>query len=163
MHHHRNSVQCNGGGGQAQRKLIVQLGDEVRGPLPRKLAADHYFAEQRRFHLSLQAQRVNFDQFLQVRGQTVEQFRAELHANAERKLRSRLGLLLVADKEGLWPSQAEVDAALASWDDKRDGQRTFPANDARKARQRLASARAEGFILARSTLIPPPEEPVVEG
>ena len=32
-----------------------------------------------------------------------------------------------------------------------------------KARQRLASARAEGFILVRSTLIPPPEEPVVEG
>ena len=127
----------------AQRKLIVQLGDEVRGPLPRKLAADHYFAEQRRFHLSLQAQRVSFDQFLQVRGQTVEQFRAELHADAERKLRSRLGLLLVADKEGLQPTPAEVDAALAAWDEQRDGARTFPANDARKARQKLASQRAE--------------------
>ena len=112
--------------------------------------AEHYFAEQRRFHLSLQAQRVNFDQFLQVRGQTVEQFRAELHANAERRLRSRLGLLLVADKEGLWPSQAEVDAALAAWDDKRDGERTFPANDARKARQKLASQRAEAFVLEHS-------------
>ena len=103
----------------AQARLILCLGDQVTGPLPRQLMAEHYFAEQRRFHLSLQAQRVNFDQFLQVRGQTVEQFRAELHANAERRLRSRLGLLLVADKEGLWPSQAEVDAALAAWDDKR--------------------------------------------
>ena len=92
----------------------------------------------------------------------MEQLRAELHADAERKLRSRLGLLLVAERENLWPGAAETDAALAAWDDKRDGQRTFPANDARKARQRLASARAEGFILARSTLIPPPEEPVVE-
>ena len=145
----------------AQRKLIVQLGDEVRGPLPRKLAADHYFAEQRRFHLSLQAQRVSFDQFLQVRGQTAEQFRAELHADAERKLRSRLGLLLVADKEGLQPTPAEVDAALAAWDEQRDGSRTFPANDARKARQKLASSRAESFILAHSTLLPPPAEPVV--
>ena len=140
---------------------IFQLGDEVRGPLPRKLAADHYFAEQRRFHLSLQAQRVSFDQFLQVRGQTVEQFRAELHADAERKLRSRLGLLLVADKEGLQPTPAEVDAALAAWDEQRDGARTFPANDARKARQKLASSRAEAFILAHSTLLPPPAEPVV--
>ena len=145
----------------AQRKLIVQLGDEVRGPLPRKLAADHYFAEQRRFHLSLQAQRVSFDQFLQVRGQTVEQFRAELHADAERKLRSRLGLLLVADKENLQPTPAEVDAALSAWDEQRDGARTFPANDARKARQKLASSRAEAFILAHSTLLPPPAEPVV--
>lgn len=83
--------------------------------------------------------------------------------DSERKLRSRLGLLLVAEREHLWPGAAETDAALAAWDEKRDGQRTFPANDARKARQRLASARAEGFILARSTLIPPPEEPVVEG
>src|SRR5699024_12007550 len=79
-------------------------------------SSDLYFAEQRRFHLSLQAQRVSFDQFLQVRGQTVEQFRAELHADAERKLRSRLGLLLVADKENLQPTPAEVDAALAAWE-----------------------------------------------
>ena len=147
----------------ARRKLIVRLGDEVKGPLPRQLLAENYFAEQRRFHLSLQAQKLSFDQFLAARGQTVEQLRAELHADAERKLRSRLGLLLVAEREHLWPGAAETDAALAAWDDKRDGQRTFPANDARKARQRLASARAEGFILARSTLIPPPEEPVVEG
>ena len=96
-----------------------------------------------------------------MRGQTVEQFRAELHANAERRLRSRLGLLLVADKEGLWPSQAEVDAALAAWDDKRDGERTFPANDARKARQKLASQRAEAFILEHSTLLPPPAQPTI--
>ena len=145
----------------AQARLILCLGDQVTGPLPRQLMAEHYFAEQRRFHLSLQAQRVNFDQFLQVRGQTVEQFRAELHANAERKLRSRLGLLLVADKEGLWPSQAEVDAALAAWDDKRDGERTFPANDARKARQKLASQRAEAFVLEHSTLLPPPAQPTI--
>ena len=145
----------------AQARLILCLGDQVTGPLPRQLMAEHYFAEQRRFHLSLQAQRVNFDQFLQVRGQTVEQFRAELHANAERRLRSRLGLLLVADKEGLWPSQAEVDAALAAWDDKRDGERTFPANDARKARQKLASQRAEAFVLEHSTLLPPPAQPTI--
>ena len=145
----------------ARRKLIVRLGDEVKGPLPRQLLAENYFAEQRRFHLSLQAQKLSFDQFLAARGQTVEQLRAELHADAERKLRSRLGLLLVAEREHLWPGAAETDAALAAWDDKRDGQRTFPANDARKARQRLASARAEGFILARSTLLPPPAEPTV--
>ena len=36
-----------------------------------------------------------FDQYLKVQGQTVEEFRAWLHAEAERKLRSRMGLLLV--------------------------------------------------------------------
>ena len=96
----------------ARRKLIVRLGDEVKGPLPRQLLAENYFAEQRRFHLSLQAQKLSFDQFLAARGQTVEQLRAELHADAERKLRSRLGLLLVAEREHLWPGAAETDAAL---------------------------------------------------
>ena len=153
--------RCQQAEALARRKLILQLGDEVSGPLPRQLVGENYFAEQRRFHLSLQAQGVSFDQFLQVRGQTVEQFRAEMHAEAERKLRSRLGLLLVADKEALWPDAAAVDAALAAWDERRDGAPTFPANDRRKARQKLASARAEEYILAHSTLLPPPAEPVV--
>ena len=34
------------------------------------------------FNLRLQANNVNFDQYLKVRGQTVEQFRTELHAQA---------------------------------------------------------------------------------
>lgn len=145
----------------AERKLVTQLGDQVTGPLPKQLLAGNYFAEQRRFNLSLQAQRVNFDQYLQVRGQTVEQFRAELHAEAERKLRSRLGLLLVADKEGFWPSEEEVDAGLADWNVRRDGEKTFPANDRRKIRQKLAAQRASAYILAHSTLLDPPAEPAV--
>ena len=40
--------------------------------------------------------------------------------------------------------------------------RTFPANDARKVRQRLARERAEQFIVEHSTLTPPPDEPIVQ-
>ena len=112
--------------------------------------------------IGLQANGINFDQFLKVRGQTVEEFRAWLHAQAERKLRSWLGLLLVAEKEGLAPTDAEVEAAAAHWDAKLDGERTFPANDARKVRQRLARERAEQFIVEHSTLTPPPDEPIVQ-
>ena len=147
---------------RARKELVWQLGDAVRGALPKQLVGGNYFAEQRQFNLSLQAGGINFDQFLKVRGQTVEQFRVWLHAQAERKLRSWLGLLLVAEKEGLFPSEAEVEAALAHWDAKLDGERTFPANDARKVRQRLAREKAEQFIVEHSTLTPPPEEPVVQ-
>ena len=66
----------------------------------------------------------------------------------------------MAEKEGLAPADAEVAAAAAQWDVKLDGERTFPANDARKVRQRLARERAEQFIVEHSTLTPPPEEPV---
>ena len=147
---------------RAAKELVWQLGDEVTGPLPKQLVAGNYFAEQRQFNLRMQANGVNFDQFLKVRGQTVEEFRVWLHQQAERKLRSWLGLLLVAEKEDLQPAEAEVTAALENWNEKLDGERTFPANDARKVRQRLARERAEQFIVAHSTLTPPPAEPVVQ-
>lgn len=141
----------------AERELVYQLGGEVKGALPKQLVAGNYFAEQREFNLRLQANNVNFDQYLKVRNQTVEQFRAELHAQAEQKLRGRLGLLLVAEREGLWPTEAEVQEALSNW----KGEKTFPSNDARKLRQGIASQRAAAFVRAHSTLTPPPSEPVV--
>ena len=146
----------------AEQALIAQLGTHVTGPLPKQLVAGNYFAEQRQFNLRLQANGINFDQFLAVRGQTVEQFRQWLHQQAERKLRSWLGLLLVAEREGLQPTEAEVNAALAHWNEKLDGERTFPANDTRKVRQRLARAKAAAFVVAHSTLTPPPSEPLVQ-
>ena len=92
----------------ARRELIFQLGGCVKGTLPKDLVSGNYFAEQRNFNLRLQANNVNFDQYLKVRGQTVEQFRTELHAQAEQKLRGSLGLLMVAEREHLWPTDAEV-------------------------------------------------------
>ena len=154
--------RCAQARARAEKELVWQLGDEVTGPLPKQLVAGNYFAEQRQFNLSLQANGVNFDQFLKVCGQTVEEFRVWLHQQAERKLRSWLGLLLVAEQEGLQPTDAEVQAALDHWNEQLDGERTFPANDARKVRQRLAREKASAFVVAHSTLTPPPEEPVVQ-
>lgn len=153
--------RCEQGKMLAERELVAQLGNEVKGPLPKQLVAGNYFAEQRQFNLRMQANGVNFDQYLKVQGQTVEEFRAWLHAEAERKLRSRMGLLLVAQKEGLWPTEAEADDELAHWDAKRDGEHTFASNDRRRAAQRIASSRAAAFILAHSTLTPPPAEATV--
>lgn len=153
--------RCEQGKMLAERELVAQLGNEVKGPLPKQLVAGNYFAEQRQFNLRMQANGVNFDQYLKVQGQTVEEFRAWLHAEAERKLRSRMGLLLVAQKEELWPTEAEVDDELAHWDAKRDGEHTFASNDRRRAAQRIASGRAAAFILAHSTLTPPPAEATV--
>lgn len=153
--------RCEQGKMLAERELVAQLGNEVKGPLPKQLVAGNYFAEQRQFNLRMQANGVNFDQYLKVQGQTVEESRAWLHAEAERKLRSRMGLLLVAQKEELWPTEAEVDDELAHWDAKRDGEHTFASNDRRRAAQRIASSRAAAFILAHSTLTPPPAEATV--
>lgn len=153
--------RCQQARAVAEQALIAQLGAQVTGPLPKQLVAGNYFAEQRQFNLRMQANGINFDQYLKVQGQTVEEFRAWLHTEAERKLRSRMGLLLVAQREQLWPTEAEVEEELAHWDDKRDGEHTFPSNDRRRAAQRIASSRAAAFVLAHSSLTPPPAEPTV--
>ena len=44
---------------------------------------------------------------------------------------------------------------------KADGEHTFASNDRRRAAQRIASSRAAAFILAHSTLTPPPAEATV--
>ena len=153
--------RCQQARAVAEQALIAQLGAQVTGPRPKQLVAGNYFAEQRQFNLRMQANGINFDQYLKVQGQTVEEFRTWLHTEAERKLRSRMGLLLVAQREQLWPTEAEVEEELAHWDDKRDGEHTFTSNDRRRAAQRIASSRAAAFVLAHSTLTPPPAEPTV--
>ena len=154
--------RCQQARAVAEQALIAQLGTHVTGPLPKQLVAGNYFAEQRQFNLRMQAYNINFDQYLKVQGQTVDELRQQLHADAERKLRSRLGLLLVAGKEHLWPTEAEVATALAAWDVKKQGEKPFPANDARKLRQGMAANRAAKFVVEHSTPTPPPAEPVVE-
>ena len=52
----------------ARRELVWQLGDQVFGALPRQLEAGNYFAEQRQFNLRMQANGINFDQYLKVQG-----------------------------------------------------------------------------------------------
>ena len=71
--------RCEQGKMLAERELVAQLGNEVKGPLPKQLVAGNYFAEQRQFNLRMQANNINFDQYLKVQGQTVEEFRQQLH------------------------------------------------------------------------------------
>lgn len=152
--------RCEQGKMLAERELVAQLGNEVKGRCP-----SNWWPATTLPSSAVQpadaGQWRQLDQYLKVQGQTVEEFRAWLHAEAERKLRSRMGLLLVAQKEGLWPTEAEVDDELAHWDAKRDGEHTFASNDRRRAAQRIASSRAAAFILAHSTLTPPPAEATV--
>ena len=61
--------RCEQGKMLAERELVAQLGNEVKGPLPKQLVAGNYFAEQRQFNLRMQANNINFDQYLKVQAQ----------------------------------------------------------------------------------------------
>ena len=96
----------------ARRELIFQLGGCVKGTLPKDLVSGNYFAEQRNFNLRLQANNVNFDQYLKVRSQTVEQFRASFMPQAEKQVKIRLALEAVAAAENIVASDEDVDAEI---------------------------------------------------
>ena len=59
--------RCQQARAVAEQALIAQLGTHVTGPLPKQLVAGNYFAEQRQFNLRMQANGVNFDQYLKAR------------------------------------------------------------------------------------------------
>ena len=145
---------------RARKELVWQLGDAVKGPLPKQLVGGNYFAEQRQFNLSLQANGINFDQFLKVRGQTVEEFRAWLHAQAERKLRSWLGLLLVAEKArcaSVWPGRGRSSSSWSTLPSRRRPMnpscRKLKANNNKKER---CSASLLFVIIIRNSQVSTP-------
>ena len=65
-----------------------------------------------RFGHRLEQQGVEFGDYLQVTGQSQEAFAADLRAQAERGVRTRLLLDAVADQEGLEATEAEIQAVV---------------------------------------------------
>ena len=145
----------------AQLRLVQQLGDQVTGKLDDVLLHDAFFDELENFSLRLEANKLNFDMYLRASHQTREEWDAELHRTAERKLRTELGLLMVAQRENLSPTPQQVADELHHWDAAKYRKPTFLANDVRRIRQRMACDLARQFILAHSTLTPPPPHPTV--
>ena len=143
---------------RARKELVWQLGDAVTGPLPKQLVGGNYFAEQRQFNLSLQANGINFDQFLKVRGQTVEEFRA-VAPRAGRAQAAQLAGAFAGGRKGgpcsprtpRW--KQPLPTGTRSWTGSAPSRPTI----ARKVRQRLARAEGcEQFMVEHSTLTPPP-------
>ena len=146
----------------AQRRLVLQLGEQVTGELDEVLLHDAFFDELENFSLRLEANKLSFDMYLKASHQTREEWDAALHKVAELKLRTELGLLLVAQRENLSPTPQQVADELHHWNAAKYRKPTFLANDVRRIRQRMAADLARQFIVEHSTLIPPPEKPVIK-
>ncbi len=71
--------------------------------------ADHLVQN---FEQQLQMQQIPFDAYLEFTGQTREEVRAQFVESAEKSVRTALVLEAIAKKEGLEPSEEEVDAEL---------------------------------------------------
>lgn len=154
--------QCDEAKSIAALALVQQLGSHVSGPICKGLLDANYLEEMRNFYLRLEANKLSFDMYLQASHQTQDQWKAELHATAERKLRTAMGLLMVAKKEHLTPTNEQVAAELRNWSTAKYQKPTFLANDIRRVQQRLASDMARDFILAHNTLTPPPSTPTIQ-
>lgn len=153
---------CQNGESPTRLKLVQQLGDQVTGSLDESLLHQAYFDEMQRFFLRLEANHLSYDMYLRASHQSKEDWEAELHQISERKLRAELGLLMIAKKEKLSPTSEQVTQELNHWNSTKYGSPTFLANDIRRIRQRLSMDLARDFVLAHSTLTPPPAEFTVQ-
>jgi len=112
-----------------REEAIDELVDAIDLDIPEAIVRSEMDDLLHRFGHRLEQQGVEFGDYLQVTGQSQEAFAADLKAQAERGVRTRLLLDAVADQEGLEATESEiqavVNAAIAQQPDARFDPATF--------------------------------------
>ncbi len=139
---------------RARSEIVRQLGKNSTGELPALLTEDAFQAQLEQLQQQLAMVRKPLEQYLAEMRMTQEELFAKLRVAATEQARVHLALLQVARKEGLEPTEAEVDAQIET-EAKRMG--CTPGEyleqvDRRTVRRGLCAAAAADFVVEHSTI-----------
>jgi trigger factor len=140
--------------GRARNELIGKAGEAAEGELPSLLIEEEYNSEMRQFQFQLQMMRASLAQYLQQTRQSKDEFFAAVRRGAERTLRTRLALDLIAAKEGLVPTAEELESEIAARAEraKKPLEEFREKQDLKAVSQAMARRRAQDFIIEHSTI-----------
>jgi trigger factor len=135
--------------------LFRQLTGQVAGEVPHLLTDHAYNDVLQSFQQQLVQMHKPVDQYLAEQHQTKDQLFAQLRAEAEGQVRTRLALIAIARREGLSPTDAELDAEIAASAAKR---KKTPAEylreeDRYSVCRRMCIERGADFLCAHSTIL----------
>ena len=149
---------------KARNDLMLQVGLNAEGELPTPLVEEEYNSQMRQFQYQMQMMHVSMAQFLQQTKQSKEEFNARMREGAEQQLRVRLAMNLVAEKEGLLPTDEELEAEIAAraGRSKKTVEEYKQSHDAAAIRRGMIRQRAQAFVLAHCTIAGPDGQPVTE-
>ncbi len=139
---------------RARTDIVLQLGQNCTGSLPHALTDDLLEGQLDEFRQRLAMIRKTLAAYLQETGQTEEQLKQQLREAAEQQVRVHLALLQVARKEGLEPTEAEVNAEVEKNAAKEQcTPEEYLTQVSRRAIQRsLCALHAADFVVAHSTI-----------
>ncbi len=95
---------------ELETRLLDQIIDGVNGEIPQVMYDNKVEEMVRDFGYRLQAQGMNLELYLQYSGMDEESFREGFKEQAQRQVKMRLALETIAAKEGLVPTDEEIQA-----------------------------------------------------
>ncbi len=94
----------------ATEKLMHEVVDNASVDLPQQMIDDETNQMIQEFAQNLQMQNFSFDQFLKATNQSIEDLKAQMAVDAESRVKMRLVLEAVADKENIVADEAALEA-----------------------------------------------------
>jgi trigger factor len=140
--------------GHARATLMQKLGEAAKGDMPSLLIDQEYNNQLQQFQMQMQMMRMPFSAFLQRTKQTRDEFLALLRRGSELRLRTNEALLVIAQKENLFPSKEDLDAELKARADraKKTVEEYTSAFSADNVRDFMARKNATEYLIAHSTI-----------
>ena len=98
---------------RAKDHVLEKLAEATEGELPSVLVENTYEQQMQNLQQQLQMQRMGLNTYLSQIHQTREAFTARMHEGAEKTTRARMALLQIAQQEGFYPTEEDIDKILA--------------------------------------------------
>ena len=94
----------------ADQALLEQLMEKMEADIPEVMIEDEINGQINQMAQQIQAYGMDFNQYLQMMGKTLDELKEDYKENAEKTVKTRLALQAVAKQENLNPSEEEINA-----------------------------------------------------
>ena len=94
----------------ADQSLLEQLMEKMEADIPEVMIEDEINGQINQMAQQIQAYGMDFNQYLQMMGKTLDELKEDYKENAEKTVKTRLALQAVAKQENLNPSEEEINA-----------------------------------------------------
>ncbi len=101
-----------------ENKVIDAVAANSEIDVPEKMIEDELNHMQQQMSYSLQQQGIPFEKFLEYTGSSIEKWKEENHAEAEKRVSMNMTLEAIAEKEGIEVSDDEIDIKIAEMAEK---------------------------------------------
>lgn len=93
----------------ADQALLEQLMEKMEADIPEVMIEDEINGQINQMAQQIQAYGMDFNQYLQMMGKTLDELKEDYKENAEKTVKTRLALQAVAKQENLNPSEEEIN------------------------------------------------------